>query len=219
MRILATLIAMMVLCGMQYWQLSAEPYTRRFAMLEKFDKLDSLEYELLSLAIGQGIESRQLQRGRVRFIFERKASINLTAEDIFHDKLYNQLTCCSTFTFACNIQSLKKETFDNFVEKSFRDNLVEGRFDLPVDYSVRGEGGGSESQHPSMLSPALPFDDTSVQTVSCLVSRVGFDREMKQAFLHFEEDWGPLAGSATYFLLKRTEKGWIIAGQCVDWIS
>jgi len=95
---------------------------------------------------------------------------------------------------------IDRDLFDDFISKNHSpiklDSLKDLQFGIkPIPEDFMGDG------HYPIIR----------------VSRPGII--MDRAFIYFSRRWGPLSGYGGYYLLRKTEKGWIVETSIGAWIS
>jgi hypothetical protein len=108
------------------------------------------------------------------------------------------------------------ETLSDFREQNREAGKIDGSLRLPIRHVLLGE-----SEFKLALKDGWEgFYKLYPKSGGWVgLSRIGFNREMNQAFVYFEHGCGGLCGSGIYLLLGKGEVGWKVSRVLRAWIS
>jgi hypothetical protein len=112
---------------------------------------------------------------------------------------------------------LKGETIDDFQSKPRRCNSLTSKLDIPISYELVDDREleklfrdrswtGFNARYPSSSGIII-------------LSTIGFNREMDQAFLYTARGCGGLCGAGYYVLLTKDDRGWKVQKKINVWVS
>jgi hypothetical protein len=177
------------------------------------DQAGAEQYAVYSAYIESGLtgDSHDLgNRGGLVVIDERTVFPNRFAGESTLNQFRFLLGHASRVTSA--IPSLPRSLLFEFFLADLRDERLERRLHLPVNYELATEP-------ETNLYPSEEFMRRFPQNYGYLTfSRVAFNRDLTEAFFYTEHICG-LCGAGRYVLMMKVNGNWVVGGTASTWIS